>query len=101
MARREEHLARGAVLDDASPLHHRHLVADLRRDAQVVGDEQHGEAEARADFREQRQHLRLYRDIEGRHCLVGHQQIGLDGERARNADALALAAGKFVRVPVE
>ncbi len=39
--RRGEDLRRGAVLDHAALRHHRDVVADLRRDAQVVRDEQH------------------------------------------------------------
>ena len=44
--------------------------------------------------------LRLHRDVERRDQLVGDQAFGLDGERARDADALALAAGEFVRIAV-
>ena len=43
-------------------------------------------------------HLRLDRDVERRHRLVADDQLGLDGERAGDADALALAAGELVRV---
>jgi hypothetical protein len=44
------------------------------------------------------QHLRLHRDIEGRHRLVADDEIGLQRQRAGDADALALATGKGVRV---
>src|SRR6185369_8000541 len=33
--------------------------------------------------------------------LVGHQQLGLERERARDADALALAARELVRIALE
>jgi hypothetical protein len=80
------------------PAHHGDLVADLRRDPQVVGDENHGELEAGADVLEQRQHLRLHGHVERRDRLVRDQQLGLHGERSRDADALALAARKLVRI---
>ena len=41
--------------------------------------------------------LRLHRDVEGRDELVGDQHLRLDGKRAGDADALALAAGELVR----
>ena len=43
-------------------------------------------------------HLRLDRHVERRHRLVADDELGLHRERARDHDALALAAGKFVRV---
>jgi hypothetical protein len=47
---------------------------------------------------QQFQHLRLDRDVERRDGLVGDQQFGLHRQRPRDADPLALAAGKLVRV---
>ncbi|MPN36896.1 hypothetical protein SDC9_184408 [bioreactor metagenome] len=43
------------------------------------------------------EHLRLHRDIERTHGLVGHDEARPCDQRARNRNALALAAGKFVR----
>jgi hypothetical protein len=40
-----EHVSGRALLDDDPLLHHRKPVADLRGDAQIMGDEQHGEIE--------------------------------------------------------
>ena len=40
----------------------------------------------------------LHRDVEGRGDLVADQHLGLGRERARDRDALALAAGQLVRV---
>ena len=48
---------------------------------------------------EQVDDLRLDRDVEGGHRLVGDDQLGLERERPGDADALALAAGELVRVP--
>ena len=44
--------------------------------------------------------LRLDRHVERGDRLVGHQQLGAQGERPGDADALALAAGELVRVAV-
>ena len=49
---------------------------------------------------QQVQDLRLDRDVERRDGLVGDDQLRLQRERARDADALALAAGELVRVAV-
>jgi hypothetical protein len=56
---------------------------------------------SRADLVEQLQHLLLHRDVERRDRLVGDQQLGLQRQRAGDADALALAAGELVRIAVE
>ena len=66
----------------------------------IVGDEQVGEAELLLQVLQQVDHLRLDRHVERRHRLVADDQLGLDGERAGDADALALAAGEFVREAV-
>ena len=47
---------------------------------------------------QQVENLRADRDVQRRHRLVADDQLGLDRERAGDGNALALAAGKFVRV---
>ena len=47
---------------------------------------------------EQVDDLRLDRDVERRDRLVGDDEVGVERERARDADALALAARELVRV---
>ena len=54
-----------------------------------------------AQVGEQVEHGRLHRDVERRHGLVGDQDLGLERERARDRDALALAARELARVGVE
>jgi hypothetical protein len=71
-----------AVIDDAAPMHHGQSVADLRRNPQIVGDEQHRQAEALADLGEQPKDLRLNRDVEGRDRLVCDQHLGLGSDVA-------------------
>ena len=73
-------------------------MADVLDDREVVRDEEVGEAELRLQVHEQVDDLRLHRDVERRDGLVADDDPGLDRERARDAEALALAAGEFVRV---
>ena len=72
--------------------------ADVLDHRQVVRDEQVGEAELLLQVLEQVDDLRLDRHVERRDRLVADDQLRLDRERARDADALALAAGELVRI---
>ena len=49
---------------------------------------------------EQVDDLGLDRDVERRDGLVGHQELGVERQRAGDADALALAAGELVGIAV-
>src|ERR1051326_5943283 len=66
-----------------------------------MGDEQHGHAEARLQVLEQFEDLRLHGDVERGGRLVSDQQIGFVGERHGDHHALALPAGKLVRIARE
>ena len=50
---------------------------------------------------QQLEDLRLHGDVERGGRLVGDQEIGLVGERHGDHHALALAAGKLVRIGAE
>ena len=65
-----------------------------------MGDEQVGQPQALLQILQQVQDLRLNRDIERAGRLVADEQLGLDCERARNSDALALPAGELVRIAI-
>ena len=67
---------------------------------QIVRDEQISEPHLALQVHHQIEHLRLDRDVERRHRLVADDQLRLQRERAGNADALALPAGKLVRIIV-
>jgi hypothetical protein len=55
---------RRATFHDEAVLHHRDIVADLRGDAQIAGDEQQRDAELALNFVEQLEHLCLeYRQV--------------------------------------
>ena len=69
-------------------------------DADVVGDEEVGEAELVLEVVEQVDDLRLDRDVEGRDRLVGDDQLRLQRQRPGDPDPLPLAAGELVREAV-
>ena len=101
MLRRGEDFLDRPLLDDLARVHHADDVGDAADDAEIVGDEQHAHAEPRPDLGEQRQDLGLHRDVERGGRLVRDQQIRLVGERHRDHDALALAAGQLMRIALQ
>src|SRR2546421_684634 len=87
-------------LDDLSEVHHRDAVADVTDHREVVRDEEVRELEAILELLEEVDDLRLDRDVKCRDRLVAHDELRLHGERARDPNALALAARELVRVAV-
>ncbi len=71
---------------------------ELAHDRQIVTDEQQRELALVPHAAEQFHDLRLDRHVERADRLVGHQEGRIGRERARDADALPLAAGKLVRI---
>ena len=66
-----------------------------------MGDEQHRHAVFRLEIGEQLQDLRLHGDVERGGRLVGDEQVRPVGERHGDHHALALAAGKLMRIGAE
>ena len=79
-------------------LHHADVVGDDAHDREVVGDEEVRQAELGLQVGEQAQDLRLHEHVERRDRLVEDDDLGLQRERTRDGDALALAARELVRV---
>ena len=100
MLRLGEDVGARAALDDLAALHDGDFAGDRLDHGEVVRDEDIGEVEPRLQVGEQRQDLRLDRDVERGYRLVEDDQLGPGGERAGDADALRLAAGEFVRIAV-
>ena len=101
MARPAQHVLGQAFLDHAAVLHHHHAVGDLGHDAEVMGDEQHAGVAPLAQLLDQFQDLRLRGDVERRGRLVRDEQHGIQHERRRDHDPLALAAGELMRIDVD
>ena len=70
----------------------------MPHDGEVVRDEEVREVELLLQLLEQVDDLRLDRDVERGHRLVRDDEVGIDRDRAGEADALALAARELVRV---
>ena len=68
----------------------------LSRDVHVVRDDDDGRAEARVQVADQRQDLVAGVRVEVAGRLVGEQDRRIDRQRARDGDALALAARELV-----
>ena len=100
MRRRVVDVVLRADLDDLAEVHHRDAVGDVAHDGQVVRDEDVGQAEVALQRLEQVDDLRADRDVERRDRLVEDDQLRVERERARDADALPLAAGELVREAV-
>ena len=100
MARVLEDLAPAALLDDAAEIHHGDPVADMLDHAEIVADHDVGEPHLVLEFEQQVDDLGADRDVERRDRLVADHQLGLQDQGAGDADALALAAGEFVRIAV-
>ena len=100
MPRRREELLRRSLLDDRAEVHHRDAVAEELDGREVVGDEEAREAEVALEVAEQVEDRRLHRHVERGDGLVRDQKDRRNGERAREPDALPLAARELVRIPV-
>ena len=101
MLRAGEQFVDRRALDDLAGIHHRDLVADFGDDAEIVGDQDDRGAAGRLQFAHQVEDLRLQGDVERGGRLVRDQELGIAGQRHRDHDALAHAAGELVRIVVD
>ena len=88
----------GGVLDDLAGVHHGDPVAHPGDDAEVVGDQQHGDVEALLQVGEELEDLRLDRHVERGRRLVGDEQLGFACQGHGDEDALAHPARHLERV---
>ncbi len=98
MLRVAEDLLSGAQLDEFPGAHDGDPCGDLRHHRKAVRDQQVGQAKLLLQFLQQYQHLCTNGNIQRGNRLIGNDQLRPQNQRARDADALALAAGKFVRI---
>ena len=74
------------------------VVGDVLDDGQVVGDEQIGQVALFLQLLQQVDDLRLDGHVQRGDRLVADDELGIQRQRAGDADALALAAGELVRI---
>ncbi len=98
MARRIENGIGGADFDHSAQIHDRNAVGDMFHDTQVVTDENECQTELFLQILEKIENLRLNGHIKRGYRLVADDGLRLGSKRARNHHALALAAGKLVRI---
>ncbi|KAG0744961.1 hypothetical protein G6F24_015989 [Rhizopus arrhizus] len=64
-------------------------------------DEEHGKMQLLLELAQHSQHLVLHRDVQRRHRFIRHDQFRRHGDGAGKAQALALAARKFVGITIQ
>ncbi len=79
-------------------IHDHDAVGDFVDDAEIVGDQQDRRADFLVQFAEQFEHLLLHRDVERSGGFVGDDDARPASDCHGDHDALALAAGQFVRI---
>ena len=94
------HLACRADLDQLAEVHDADRVGHVADHGQVVGDEQVRQAAFAPQFLHQVEDLGLDGHVQGGYRLVGHDHRRAEHQGPRQSQALPLAAGELVRVPV-
>ena len=89
---------RPAPFDDPPGIHDHDLVAQLGDDAEIVGDEQDGQAEVALQRSQQVEDLRLNGDVERGRRFIGDEQLRAADEGHGNHHPLAQAARELVRI---
>ncbi len=98
VSRARKYRACGAAFDCAAGIHHDDLVADLRREAQIMGNEDDPGAVLSLHVRDQADDRRMHGDVERRRRFVGNDQPGIARKRHGDEHALAHAARKLMRI---
>ena len=97
VARMRDELAGRADLAQLPVDDHADAVGERGRVLEVVGDEQDGDLEPGEELLQLRPDVRFRVSVERRERLVEQQDVRVAGERARERDALALAAREVRR----
>ncbi len=87
-----------ARLDDLTRVHDQHAVRDPSHHAEIMGDQQHRDAETLLQLDQQAEDLRLDGDVERGRWLVGDQQCRPAHQRHGDHNALAQSARELVRI---
>ena len=100
MERVAEDIFLRAVLHKVAEVHDADGVGDVLDNGEVVADEEVRQLVFILQFVQQVDDLRLDGHVERGDRLVADNELGVERERTRDADTLALAAGELVRVAV-
>ena len=95
-----EHLVDGAVLHQPPRVHDSDVIGKLGDDADVVRQQDHGDALFPVDLGEDAEDVVLRDDVERRRRLVEDDDLGLQKEREGDHDALLHPSREFVRIAV-
>ena len=93
-------LVAAADLDGAAVVENENAVGEVLHELQVVRNEEIGQPKGLLQLLQQIEYLPLDRDIERRDRLVEKEEARLEGQRAGDADALALPPAELVRVAI-
>ena len=85
-------------LHDPPEIHDRDAVGDMADNAQVVGDEQHRQASCSCRSSSRLRICACTETSSAETSSSASRQLGLDRQRARDGDPLALPAGELVRI---
>ena len=90
----------GITFDESAGAHDGDVGSELRDNGKTVGDEEVGEAKFLLEFLKEKKDLCADGNVESRDGFIGNDERRAENQGAGNADALALAAGEFVRIAV-
>ena len=93
-----EHIPDRARLDRLARIHHRHFVAGLEYEPEIVGDEQRRGAGASGEVLDERDDARFHGDVERGRGLVEDEQLRIGKQRHGDDHALLLAAAELVGI---
>ena len=93
-----EKFSDGALLNHLTSIHDHNTVSNFSHHPKIVSDEQVGHARRCLDGSEELQDRRLHRHVQSRSRLVADDEFRLRRQGPGNRDALALAAGEFMRI---
>ena len=100
MQRAQIEVVRRRHLNQVPEVHDGNAVRDVPHHRQVVSDHDVRQPELVLKVFEQVHHLRLDRDVQRRHRLVGDDHLRAQHNCAGDTDSLALPAGELVRIAV-
>ncbi|KOX92638.1 hypothetical protein AMS69_14965 [Haloarcula rubripromontorii] len=86
--------------DEFASIHYRDPISEEPDDVEVMGDKYVADTELLLYVCEKRKDSRLCGHIESGHWLIKHDYIGVVCNSSGESDALYLAAGEFLRIPV-